>query len=71
MAVDILGFDTSKLDRHIVNECIHEIQNNFRDDIWGYNAPSVVTRMLKRICLTKNVMYTILYYKLFFLNDSI
>ncbi|XP_043801450.1 uncharacterized protein LOC122719578 [Apis laboriosa] len=51
VAVDILGFDTSKLDRHIVNECIHEIRNNFQGDIWGYNAPSVVTRMLKRICL--------------------
>lgn len=70
MAAGILGFDTSKLGRHIVNECIHEIRNNFRGDIWGYNGPGVITRVLQRICLTENVMYIILYYKLFFLNDT-
>lgn len=71
VAAGILGFDTSKLGRHISNESIYEIRNNFRGDIWGYNAPGVITRVLKRICLTENVMYIIyiLYYKLFLFND--
>lgn len=41
--------------RRMANECIQEIRNNFRGDMWSYNGPGVITRILKKICSTENM----------------
>lgn len=55
MAAGIIGFDASMIGRRMANECIQEIRSNFRGDIWSHNGPGVITRILKKICSTKNV----------------
>lgn len=55
VAAGVIGFDTSMTGRRMANECIQEIRNNFRGDLWNHNGPGVITRILKKICSTKNV----------------
>ncbi|XP_026299591.1 lactosylceramide 4-alpha-galactosyltransferase isoform X4 [Apis mellifera] len=55
VAAGVIGFDTSMTGRRMANECIQEIRNNFRGDLWNHNGPGVITRILKKICSTKNI----------------
>lgn len=36
--------------------CIEDLRKNFRGDNWGNNGPGVITRVLQKLCGTKNVI---------------
>jgi lactosylceramide 4-alpha-galactosyltransferase len=38
----------------LATECLNEIRDNFQGDDWGANGPGVITRVVQRLCRTKD-----------------
>ncbi|XP_063240329.1 lactosylceramide 4-alpha-galactosyltransferase-like isoform X2 [Bacillus rossius redtenbacheri] len=50
VAVGAINMADDELGRRVANECVHDIKESFRGDVWGHNGPGVMTRVLKRLC---------------------
>ncbi|XP_013146958.1 PREDICTED: lactosylceramide 4-alpha-galactosyltransferase-like [Papilio polytes] len=48
-------FSADSVGRSIAKDAISEIQRDFRYDLWSYNGPGVLTRVLKARCNTTDV----------------
>ncbi|XP_068631716.1 lactosylceramide 4-alpha-galactosyltransferase-like [Battus philenor] len=55
VAAAVLAFSTDNVGRRIARAAVREIQTTYRGDLWGYNGPGVITRVLKRLCSTTDV----------------
>ncbi|KAF7993056.1 hypothetical protein HCN44_005837 [Aphidius gifuensis] len=51
----VFGLGHTEIGRHVANMCIEDLRKNFRGDNWGNNGPGVITRVLQKLCSTKNV----------------
>ncbi|CAG9864879.1 unnamed protein product [Phyllotreta striolata] len=52
VASGALGFDPSGDAHDMVEKCLNDLNDNFNGEIWGYNGPGVITRLLRNLCGT-------------------
>ncbi|XP_015597831.1 lactosylceramide 4-alpha-galactosyltransferase isoform X2 [Cephus cinctus] len=53
VAAGVIGFSPTGLGHKLADECLRDLQSNFRGDVWGHNGPGVITRTLKKLCGTR------------------
>ncbi|KAG4074470.1 hypothetical protein HA402_015759 [Bradysia odoriphaga] len=54
VAAGLINFDHTNEGHEIAEHCLSEFENSFDGDDWGNNGPGVITRVLQKICQTKN-----------------
>ncbi|CAK1596550.1 unnamed protein product [Parnassius mnemosyne] len=50
-----LAFSDDEIGRRVAEAIISEIKENYRGDLWAYNGPGAITRVLKNICNTTDL----------------
>ncbi|XP_063977525.1 lactosylceramide 4-alpha-galactosyltransferase-like isoform X2 [Diachasmimorpha longicaudata] len=55
VAAGVLGFATDAPGRRVAEACLRELKTDFRSNMWSYNGPGVITRVLKNICNTETI----------------
>jgi hypothetical protein len=51
----VLSFDFAGIGRVVADKCVDQIRTNFRGNIWAYNGPELISRVLLGICHTLHV----------------
>jgi lactosylceramide 4-alpha-galactosyltransferase len=51
----VLSFDFVDIGHAVADRCLDQIRTNFRGNIWAYNGPELITRVLLRMCHTLHV----------------
>jgi lactosylceramide 4-alpha-galactosyltransferase len=46
----VVNFAWDGIGHRVADRCLEELRSNFRGDIWGYNGPMLITRVLNRMC---------------------
>ncbi|XP_015110057.1 lactosylceramide 4-alpha-galactosyltransferase [Diachasma alloeum] len=57
VAAGVLGFGMDDLGRRVADACLTELKTDFRGDMWSYNGPGVITRVLKKLCNAEDIRY--------------
>ncbi|XP_012284398.1 lactosylceramide 4-alpha-galactosyltransferase [Orussus abietinus] len=52
VAAGVMSFGAKGLGRKMAADCLQDLKQNFRGDVWGNNGPGVITRTLQKICAT-------------------
>ena len=55
VANGVLCFDVEGVGREVADKCLDQIRTDFRGNIWTYNGPELITRVLLGMCDTLHV----------------
>lgn len=56
LAAGVLHFAPSGIGRTVAENCLTDLEKNFKAKAWGNNGPGVITRVLKKLCNANTVM---------------
>ncbi|KAJ0177449.1 hypothetical protein K1T71_007458 [Dendrolimus kikuchii] len=46
----VIGIANDKLGRKMIGDVVRELNNTYKPEMWNYNGPGSITRVLRRIC---------------------
>jgi lactosylceramide 4-alpha-galactosyltransferase len=50
VANGVMNFAWDGIGHRVADRCLEELRSNFRGNIWGYNGPLLITRVLQKMC---------------------
>jgi hypothetical protein len=53
----VLNFAWDGVGHTVAERCMEELRVNFRGDIWGYNGPELITRVIQQMCNCSRVSH--------------
>jgi hypothetical protein len=55
VANSVLSFDIAGIGHAVPDKCLDQIRTDFRGNVWSYNGPQLIGRVLLEMCHTLHV----------------